>query len=160
MGSKADVIIVGGGPCGSFSAYRMAKLGVDVLVCEEHSEIGFPSHCAGHVSLQGLKQLGLRLPKKVVENEIRSVIFYSPSGNEFKVKFAAPVTCVLDRMLFDRFLAGLAEEAGAVYRLCTKVDSFLFDSGRVSGVSTNHEALKSKLVIDCEGCSSLLLKKV
>jgi digeranylgeranylglycerophospholipid reductase len=156
---KADVIIVGGGPCGSFSAFKMAKLNVKVLVCEEHSEIGAPSHCAGHISLQGLKQLGLHLPKEVIENEIRGAIFYSPSGFEFKVQFAAPVTYVLNRTLFDRFLAELAEKAGAEYRLGTRVDSLLADSGRVSGVLTNNEALKSKLVIDCEGCSSLLLKK-
>jgi digeranylgeranylglycerophospholipid reductase len=156
---NADVIVVGGGPSGSFSAFKMAKLGMKVLVCEEHSEIGVPSHCAGHVSIQGLKQLRLHLPKKVIENEIRNVIFYSPSGYEFKVQFAAPVTCVLNRTLFDKSLAGLAEKAGAEYQLGTKVDSLLFDSGRVNGVSANHEALKSKLVIDCEGCSSLLLKK-
>lgn len=159
MNLMADVIVVGGGPCGSFSAFKMAKLGVKVLVCEEHSEIGVPGHCAGHVSLQGLKQLGLRLPKEIIENEIRSAIFVSPSGFELKVQFAAPVTCVLDRMLFDRFLAGLAEDAGAEYRMGFRVDSFLLDSGRVKGVLASNEALRSKLVIDCEGCSSLLLKK-
>jgi digeranylgeranylglycerophospholipid reductase len=159
MDLKADVILAGGGPCGSFSALKMAKLGLKVLVCEEHPQIGVPSHCAGHVSLQGLKQLGLHLPEEVVENEIRSAIFYSPSGFEFKVQFAAPVTCVLNRTLLDRFLAKLAEEAGAVFRLGARVDSLLADSGRVSGVSANNEALRSKLVIDCEGCSSLLLKK-
>jgi flavin-dependent dehydrogenase len=137
----------------------MAKLGIRVLVCEEHSKIGAPSHCAGHVSLQGLKQLGLRPPKEIIENEIRSAIFVSPSGLEFKVQFGASVTCVLNRMLFDKFLARLAEEAGAEYRLSSKVCSFLLNSSRVSGVSTKTEALKSKLVIDCEGCSSLLLKK-
>jgi digeranylgeranylglycerophospholipid reductase len=159
VSSEADVIIVGGGPCGSFTALKVAKLGVRALVCEEHLEIGVPSHCAGHVSLQVLKQLGLRLPKEVIENEIKSAIFYSPSGFEFKVQFAAPVTCVLNRMLFDKFLARFAEEAGAEYQLGTRVNSFLFDSGRVNGVAANNEALKSKLVIDCEGCSSILLKK-
>jgi geranylgeranyl reductase family protein len=130
-----------------------------VLVCEEHSEIGVPSHCAGHVSLLGLEQLGLHLPKEAVESEIRNAIFFSPSGLEFKVQFAVPVTCVFNRMLFDKFLAGLAEEAGAVFRLGTMVDSLLFDSDRLSGVSASNETLRSKLVIDCEGCSSLLLKK-
>ncbi len=155
----ADVIVVGAGPCGSFSASKMAKQGVKVLVCEEHSEVGVPSHCAGHVSLQGLKQLGLRLPRKITENKISKAFFISPSGCEFKVQFAAPVTCVINRALFDKFLGGLAEEAGAEYRLGARVDSLILDSGRVTGVSTNHKALKSKLIIDCEGCSSLLLKK-
>jgi len=156
---KADVIVVGGGPCGSFSALAAARLGADVIVCEEHKEIGVPSHCAGHVSLSGLKRLGLNLPREVVENEIKGAVFYSPSGHEFKVKFASPVTCVLNRVLFDKFLARLADEAGVRYQLGTRVESLFLDAGQVKGVSVKGELIESNVVIDCEGCSSTLLKK-
>jgi digeranylgeranylglycerophospholipid reductase len=156
---KADVIVTGGGPCGSFSALTAAKLGADVIVCEEHGEIGVPSHCAGHVSLTGLKQLGLNLPREVVENEIKGAVFYSPSGHEFRVKFASPATCVLNRALFDKFLAGLAEEAGVKYWLRTRVNSLVFDKGCVKGVSIEGKVSESKVVIDSEGCSSILLRK-
>jgi len=157
---KADVIVVGGGPCGSFSALAAARLGVDVMVCEEHKEIGVPSHCPGHVSLSGLKRFGLDLPVEVVENEIKGAVFYSPSGHEFRVKFASPVICVLNRALFDKFLANLAEEAGVKYRLGTRVESLFLDAGQVKGVSVKEkEVLESNIVIDCEGCSSTLLKK-
>ena len=159
MTHKVDVIVVGGGPCGSFSALTAAKLGVNVIVCEEHKEIGVPSHCPGHVSLNGLKRLGLDLPREVVENEIKGAVFYSPSGQEFRVKFASPVTCVLNRVLFDRFLANLAEEAGVKFQFGTRVESLFLDAGQVKGVSVNGEVLKSNVVIDCEGCSSILLKK-
>jgi len=156
---KADVIVVGGGPCGSFSALTAARLGVDVLVCEEHGEIGVPSHCPGYVSLSGLKRLRLNLPYEVVENEIKGAVFYSPSGHEFRVKFASPVTCVLNRALFDQFLANLAEENGVRYRLRTRADSLVFDKSCVRGVSVKGEVLESNVVIDSEGCSSILLKK-
>lgn len=159
MTQKDDVVVVGGGPCGSFSALAAARLGVDVIVCEEHKEIGVPTHCAGHVSLNGLKRLGLDLPVEVVENEIKGAVFYSPSGYEFRVKFASPVTCVLNRVLFDKFLAKLAEEAGVKYRLRTRVESLFLDAGHVKGVSVKGEVLESNIVIDCEGCSSTLLKK-
>jgi len=156
---KADVIVVGGGPCGSFSALTAAKLGVDVIVCEEHREIGVPSHCPGHVSLSGLKRLGLNLPEEVVENKIKGAVFFSPSGHEFRVEFASPVICVLNRALFDRFLANLAEDAGVRYHLGTRVESLLLESGGVRGVSVKGEILESSVVIDSEGCSSLLLKR-
>jgi len=156
---KADVVVVGGGPCGSFSALTAARLGAEVVVFEEHKEIGVPSHCAGHVSLRGLERLGLSLPREVVENEIKEARFYSPSGYEFRVRFASPITCVLDRVLFDRYLAGLAEETGVRYHLGARVDSFVFDRDFVRGVSVKGDNMESNIIIDSEGCSSILLKK-
>jgi len=159
VNQKADVVVVGGGPCGSFSALTAAKLGADVVVFEEHKEIGVPSHCPGLVSLRGLQQLGLSLPQTVVENEIKGAVFYSPSGCEFKVRFASPITCVLNRALFDKHLAELAEEAGVRYHLGARVDSFVWDAGFVRGVSVKGNTVESNIVIDSEGCSSVLLKK-
>ena len=159
MNKKTEIAVVGGGPCGSFSALTAAKLGADVAVFEEHKEIGVPSHCPGHISLKGLQQLGLSLPKKIFENKIKAVVFHSSSGRELRVKFASPVTCVLNRALFDRHLAELAEKAGVKYHLGARVDSFVWDNGFVRGVSVKGDPIESNVVIDSEGCSSVLLKK-
>lgn len=164
MNGKADIVVVGGGPCGSFSALAAAKLGAKVVVCEEHEKVGVPSHCAGHLSLSGLRRLGLLpLPAKVVENEFRSAVFFSPSGREFSVMFASPVTCVVNRELFDRYLAELAVKAGVEYCLGVRADSIVLESGRVKGVVISrkdvNETVASNLVIDAEGVSSVLLKK-
>jgi len=156
---KAGIIVVGGGPCGSFSALTAARLGADVIVFEEHKEIGVPSHCAGHVSLRGLQRLKLSLPREVVENQFKGAVFYSPSGCEFGVRFASPVTCVLDRALFDKHLAELAEEAGVRYSRGARVNSFVWGNGFVRGVSVKGDVIESNIVIDSEGCSSVLLKK-
>jgi len=159
LNRKSDVAVVGGGPCGSFSALTAARLGVDVVVFEEHKEIGVPSHCAGHVSIRGLQRLGLSLPREVVENVIKGAVFYSPSGREFRIRFASSVTRVLNRALFDKHLAALAEEAGVRYHLGARVDSFVWSNGFVRGVLAKGDTLKSNIVIDSEGCSSVLLKK-
>ncbi|NIR87310.1 FAD-dependent oxidoreductase, partial [Candidatus Bathyarchaeota archaeon] len=42
MSERFDVVVVGGGVCGSFSALTAARLGAKVVVCEEHEEIGVP----------------------------------------------------------------------------------------------------------------------
>ncbi len=158
-----DVIVVGAGPTGSFSALQAAKLGVQVTVCEEHSEIGLPSHCTGHISLTGLKRLNLNLPESVFENTISSVIFHSPSGYEFSVDYDFPVTCVVNRMLFDQYLSGRASEAGVKFLKNTSVDSFLVEKGSIKGVSVTREKkvqkLRSKVVINAEGVTSNLLKR-
>jgi len=163
VNKKVDVIVVGGGVCGSFSAMTAAKLGAEVIVCEEHKEIGTPEHCAGHVSISGLKHVELSLPKKIVENEIKGAVFYSPSGKNFTVRCTSPVTCVINRQLLDKHLAGLAEETGARYLLKSRAESFLVDSDFVKGVTIRRRGVKenltSSLVIDAEGCSSVLLKK-
>ena len=157
------MVVVGAGPCGSFSAFVAAKLGVDVVVCEEHEEIGVPAHCPGHLSLSGLKRLGLHLPAGVVENEFKGAIFYSPSGKQFTVRLDSPVTCVVNRELFDRYLAELAMKAGAQHRLQSRVESLAFERGFVKGVvidrGGSRETLTSQIVVDAEGVSSTLLKK-
>jgi len=159
---KPDIVVVGGGPCGSYSAYTAAKLGAEVLVCEEHEEIGAPKHCAGHLNISSLMRLGLRIPRGAVENEIRGAVFYSPSGKEFVLRCRAPVTYVVNRELFDKHLFDLAVKSGVQYRLKSRVKSLLFDSGSVNGVSLkeggNEERLEANVVIDAEGCSSKLLK--
>jgi len=159
LNSKSDILVVGGGPCGAFAALTAAKLGVkEVVVCEEHKEIGLPKHCAGHVSLKGLRQLGLSLPQKIVENQIRGAVFYSPSGREFRVELGTSVTLVLNRELFDKYLADLALQAGVRYMLGARVQSFQWKHNLVTGVSLTDQSVESDVVIDAEGYSSTLLK--
>ena len=88
-----DVIVIGGGPVGSYAAINLAKLGVKVTVFEEHPAIGFPSHCAGHLSIRSLRSMGLYpLPEGIVENTFSAANFYSPAGTKFSLHLSCPVT--------------------------------------------------------------------
>jgi digeranylgeranylglycerophospholipid reductase len=157
---KPDIVVVGGGPCGSYAAYTAAKLGAEVLVCEEHEKIGVPKHCAGHLNISSLELLGIRLPPAAIENEIRGAVFCSPSGKQFVLRCRAPVTYVVNRELFDKHLAELAIKAGVKYRFKSGVKSLILDSGVVKGVALKgEERVGANVVIDAEGCSSKLLKK-
>lgn len=161
MQGEADVIVVGAGPSGLYSAFTAANMGVEVVVFEEHEEVGLPSHCAGHISINGLKNLGLHVPQKIVENEISGAAFYSPSGREFRVKFVSPVTCVINRAMFDQYLARIAERSGATILVGSKVESLLSQRGFVNGVSLkNGQEWHSKTIIDAEGCASRLSKQI
>ncbi|MEM4703811.1 MAG: NAD(P)/FAD-dependent oxidoreductase, partial [Candidatus Bathyarchaeia archaeon] len=164
MKTAPEVAIIGGGPCGSFTALNLAKRGIDVAVFEEHKEVGVPCHCPGHVSIEGLRKLGLApLPKEVVENTFRGACFHSPAGETFEVNFSSPITCTVNRTLFDKHIAGLAEEAGARFCLDSHVESLITEKGRVEGVLVKQNGkiakVSAKIVIDAEGISSKLLKQ-
>jgi len=161
----SDIIVVGGGPCGSFAALNLAKSGIDATVFEEHSEIGVPSHCAGHLSIKNLKRLGLYpLPAKIVENIFYGATFHSPKGKEFSVRFSSPITSVVNRTLFDKHIAEMAEDAGAHYCLNSRVESVIIANGFVKGVSIKQHGrteknILAKIVVDAEGISSKILRQ-
>lgn len=163
--NKPDVIVVGGGPVGSYAALKLAKLGVKVSVFEEHPTIGFPSHCAGHISIRSLRSMGLYpLPQGIVENTFCAANFYSPAGTRFSIHLSCPVTVVLNRAHFDQYLAKQAEAAGARFVLNSRVQSLLTTDGFVRGVNIKRregaeEQVNSKIVLDAEGISSRLLRQ-
>ena len=160
-----DAIVVGGGPVGSYTALNLAKLGVKTTVFEEHSTIGFPSHCAGHISIRSLRSMGLYpLPKRIVENTFCAANFHSPLGSKFSIKLSCPVTLALNRAMFDQFLANQAQNAGANFVLSSSVQSLLVTDGSVKGVKIRHTdssevKVYSKIVLDAEGVSSRLLRQ-
>src|SRR4030067_2392464 len=130
MKPVSEAAVIGGGPVGSFTAWNLSKLGIDTTVFEEHTEIGFPLHCAGHLSIRSLRNLGLYpLPEGIVENTFSAANFHSPQGVTFSVCLEHPVTCALNRELFDKFLAEKAEDRGASYRMGARVRSLIFDDG-------------------------------
>lgn len=159
------VVVVGGGPAGSSFAYELAKRGFSVSVFEEHPQVGVPSHCAGHLSIRSLKSLGLYpLPDGIVENEFSGANFYSPNGTKFAVRLVNPVTCAVNRALFDKYLAEKAQTAGARYFFGSRVSSLLIKNGFVEGITVTQDhkvetQVPAKLVVDTEGISSRLTRQ-
>jgi digeranylgeranylglycerophospholipid reductase len=160
---NSDIIVVGGGPTGAFSALQATKLGAEVTVYEEHDRESAPSHCTGHVSLTGMKRLGLQLPKGLIENEIKSASFHSPSGYKFSVRFPASMSCVINRVLFDQWLLGKAVEAGARVFHSVRVNSLLIREGSIKGAVVRRDGefreIASRVVVDAEGVSCSLVKQ-
>jgi len=152
-----QVIVVGAGPSGLLSAREASKRGAEVLVLEEHPEVGIPCHCAGLLSLNGLERLKIPTDYSYVQNMVRGAIFYSPSGLSLKVERDRPVACVVDRSLFDKFLASQAEMAGAEIRLNSKVYDISMDDLGVH-VSSKPDRFMAEILIDAEGISSRLVR--
>jgi digeranylgeranylglycerophospholipid reductase len=163
---QSDAVVVGGGPVGSYAALHLAKKGIPVIVYEEHPQIGVPSHCAGHISIRSLKNMGLYpLPDGIIENNFSAANFYSPQGTKFSLHLSCPVTIALNRAKFDQYLAEQAKDAGSEFSMDTRVESLLKQDGQVRGISVkradgSNVDINSKVVFDAEGISSRLLHQV
>jgi digeranylgeranylglycerophospholipid reductase len=120
-GLNCDVIIVGGGPGGLTAAACLAREGFDVVVLEEHREVGVPVHCTGVLAQEAVTELGL--PRESILNPLSTARFVSPSGRD--ISYTTPTTeaLVIDRATFDRRLARDATAAGVNIMLGSRVTS-------------------------------------
>lgn len=121
MNSRIDVLIVGGGPGGLFMAARLARRGVRVLVCEEHTRVGDPVHCTGVLASDSFPKFDL--PISATLNELTAVRFVSPGGIPVEYATSVPLATVIDRPVFDRALLDRATAAGAEVRTGARVSA-------------------------------------
>jgi digeranylgeranylglycerophospholipid reductase len=118
--TKHDVIVVGSGPVGSYTAYLLAKEGLDVGIFERNPYIGKDVNCTGIISVECLKKI--HLPEEVILKSIDSIKAIAPSGNYLRYQAASPLAYVVDRTQFDCAMNGVATREGATTYLDAKVE--------------------------------------
>jgi digeranylgeranylglycerophospholipid reductase len=108
-----DVAVIGGGPVGSRVAFQLVSMGHSVMVLEKHPAIGQKTCCTGIISQKCLNQFSV--PEEVIYRRLNSATFYSPSCNSIRLFLSQPQAGIVNRPLFDRWLAGQAVSEGAKY---------------------------------------------
>jgi digeranylgeranylglycerophospholipid reductase len=155
---SCDVAIVGAGPAGSAAARTAAERGSDVILLEEHRQVGLPNHCAEGLSLNGLKDAGVEPTPDIVSQKITKARVYVPNGKYLELTSTDWVGYTINRDVFDRVMSEMAVDAGAKLMTETKVSEVTREKGAVSGViaGSGGEELRveAKVVIGADGFGS------
>ncbi|MHA1862276.1 MAG: NAD(P)/FAD-dependent oxidoreductase, partial [Candidatus Thorarchaeota archaeon] len=145
---------IGAGPAGLLAANEIAKRGYSVKVLEEHERVGEPDHCAGLLSMSGLKRLGIKLPEDIIQNTVAGARIYSPAGHSIMVERGKREANVIDRKQFDAWLASRAIDSGAEVITKAKVRDFVREKGKIKSIRVNserHLEMDARVFVIAEG---------
>ena len=147
------IAVIGGGPAGCYSAFKLASAGQKVTVYEEHSSIGKPVQCTGLLTSEIYNIF--KVDSKCVLNKISKARLYSPEGKFLELKLGKP-NIVVDRTLFDRQIASMAESAGVKINLNSK---FTGISGLLEKKAViNGKPINADWIIGADGTMSAVAK--
>ena len=161
---KYDVIVIGGGPAGMFSAITAAKRGKSVLLLERNDRLGkkllitgkgrcnVTNDCTEQEILQNVPRNGRFLYSAMTAFPPKSIMdFFENAGCPLKTERGNRVFPVSDKA--QSILDTLTREmrrAGVVVRT-GRVREILMTAGAVSGVATERESFDADAVILATG---------
>jgi len=158
---KYDIVVVGAGPAGSTAAYAAVRNGASVLMLDRRRELGVPVQCGEALSEDILNELKIKPDPQWAIGRTNTVKIVSPSGIGIRIserKVTGKVGYVLNRKVFDKFLAVRAAKAGADVMVGTYVDGLIIEDGRPQGVKARGMdgklEVSAKVVIAADGVGS------
>ena len=160
---ECDVVVVGAGPAGSLAARTAAEKGVRVILLEEHPEVGLPVFCAEGLSLNGIKDAGVRPEPPITCQEIRKARVYAPDMNFVELTSSDWRGFTLNRDVFDRLLSENAVRAGAELMTGTRVVDVIKEGDAVVGVEAQGDGgplrVAARIVVGADGHASVVRSK-
>jgi electron transfer flavoprotein-quinone oxidoreductase len=165
---KFDAIVVGAGPAGSACAYTLAKQGKNVLLLERGNSAGSKNVSGGRLYTYALELLepGMYkrapLQRKIVREQIMllnergatTVDYFDPAFGE-----EVPQSYSVVRAALDEWFAGEVETAGATVASGVLVDGLIEENGKIVGIRSGEEEMRSDIVVAADGVNSLLGQK-
>lgn len=163
---RFDAIIVGAGPAGSTAAYCLAKAGLEVLLIERGSTSGAKNMTGGRLYGHSLNKVIPNFWEEApVERRVnREIVTFMTGESAISLdvkseKFNDYPSFTILRAQFDAWLAGKAEEAGAMVATGVRVDKLLMENGKCVGVVSDEDEMYANVVIAADGVNSLMVRK-
>jgi geranylgeranyl reductase family protein len=147
--ARYDVIIVGAGPAGSTTAYRLARAGARVCLLDRAR---FPRDkpCGGGLTLRAVRELPFSV-EPVVEDRVHTLELGLRYGRRWSRRAEEPLVLMTQRRRLDAFLAEQASAAGAEFRDGAKVTGV--DSA--GSVTLDGERLAADVVVGADGANGI-----
>jgi geranylgeranyl reductase family protein len=138
-----DAIVVGAGPAGSTTAYRLARGGASVLLVDKAR---FPRDkpCGGGLTLRAARLLPFSVDP-VVEDVVDRFQLRLGYGTSFERASEEPLCLMTQRSRLDEFLARRAKEAGAEFRDGVRV---AFDDAHAV---VDGEHVEARVIVGADG---------
>ena len=155
--SRWDAIVVGAGPAGSTTAYRLAAAGASVLLLDRAR---FPRDkpCGGGVTIRAARLLPFGLDP-VVEDVVRRVEFRLSYGRSFERSGKRTLALMTQRRRLDHFLAEQAVAAGAEFRDGAKVTAVEVGDAGVA-VEAGGERMEGSVLVGADGVNGVVARAV
>jgi len=150
MTNDYDIIVVGGGPAGGWTASNIARAGFKVAVVEEHQHVGEPVQCAGIITPRVFDMVDFASPSII--NEVKGANIFSPTGNKLAVGTSKVQAKIIDRRRFDSMIMDNAISNGAELISGNRVSGLVM--GETCEVQIGNRTLRTKLVIGADGAKS------
>ena len=156
-----DVTVVGAGVCGLIVSKKIAEQGYRVCVIEAKQDVGIETKCSALYSVRGIKKLGLKLEDVLILNVIRGGRFFSPSGKTITAHSNKDRAFVVEKKLFDKFLAREAAKSGVEFKFKTiAVKAKIDNEVKLKTEGLHHNIVKSKILVLAEGIKRRISKNL
>ena len=165
---KFTAIVVGAGPAGSTAAYLLAREGHDVVLVERGTTPGSKNMYGGRMYSHALNRIipGFWEEAPVERPISHETITFLNGGRSVSIGCrnvdwtTNPYhSFTLLRAEFDAWLAGKAEEAGALLACGIRVDELLTDGAKVIGIRAGEDEMLADVVIAADGVNSIMAQK-
>ena len=160
---ETDVLVIGAGPAGSAAAKHAALGGAEVILIDKKSEIGTPKRCAEGIYDHGLSWLGIEPNPAWAVQRINGGTIVAPDKTRLTLDetILPEKGYIIERKVFDKYMAMDAARAGARIMVKTLAKSILKDSDEkgqfyiVTCLQMDEEIeIKARIVIAADGPES------
>ena len=158
---RYDVAVIGGGPAGSYVAYKLAEVGYGVVVLEQKKTLGEPVCCTGIIGREYVNSFAI--DDNVILRQVNGARLFSPSGGCLRLWREETQAYIIDRAAFNVAMGSQAQGSGAEYVLNSLVDNIEVGDDKVRVEATHQQEklnFEARVVVIATGFGSGLAQKL